>query len=222
MFIIIGSVHLDPQGPELLKTALEQLMPSAVTIDVSRYAVRFRREKGPELLARLEPFRRSDGTLPASLEAVEAQIAMPFEVSAVESWCKIYDKEYHMLGDDNDSIRRLELFETELMSPENLSFLATRRMASLTSQARLQWEKARAGRMNTPSIRGPLGLIAPPGFHPVAAEPCDERIAGLLRTLLPQSDRMLHVTGWEHLPPLADLLADFSPFLRLLDEFSRQ
>jgi len=203
--IVIGSVHLDPRGPELLKTALDRIMPERVTVDVSRYAVQFRKGKGPELLALLEPFRRADGTLPASLEAVEAQISIPFELRAVECWCNIYDKAYYMIGDDGDSAGRLKLFETELMSSENLAFLATQRIGSLASQARRQWAKARAACTGK-----------------VSAEPCDEHIAGQLRILAPESGCLMHITGWEHLSPLSALLFDLSPSVKLLDEFSPQ
>lgn len=197
--IIIGTVHLDPAGPELLKRSLELFKPEFVTIDVSRYAIDFRQSKSAKFQAQLAPFRRHDGTLPVSLAAVEAQISLPFEVCAVDAWGGKYD----LVGNDNDSKNRLELFENELMSPENLLHLAENSAPTLITQANRQWEKARRNYRTLSEIK-----------------PCDEQIAILLRQLLPQyGNTICHVTGWEHLAPLESLLADLKPKLYLLDEF---
>lgn len=199
---IIGTVHLDPDGYERLIEALDQLMPRIVTVDVSQYAVEFRRKRCGGLRSRLAPFRKSDGSLPAALEAVEAQMDVPFEVRAAEDWCKANKRKYYLLGDDADSAIRLDLFEHELMTPENLARLASEDVPSLAAQVRLQWRKA--------GIRN--GAQAP-------VQPCDERTAGLLMGLLSSQDvSVCHVTGWEHLPPLDALLAGFSPAIRLLSE----
>jgi len=197
--VIIGTVHLDPAGPELLKQSLELIKPEFVTIDVSRYAVKFRQSKSTKFLAQLAPFRRHDGTLPVSLKAVETQISLPFEVSAVDAWGGKYD----LVGNDNDSKSRLELFENELMSHENLSHLAEKSAPTLATQANRQWEKAHCN------------------YHILSGiEPCDEQIATFLRQLLSKYDNTIcHVTGWEHLAALESLLADLDPALYLLDEF---
>ncbi len=184
----------------MLKRALDQLRPAYITVDVSNYAVAFRQCRGGELAARLAAFRRADGTLPASLEAVEAQIAVPFEAQTVAEWCSAYE----LVGDNDDSRSRLEMFEKELMSPENLAYLSTESFPSLPVQVGRQWEKAR---VSWRQLR--------------AGAPCDERIAGIIRRLLMQpGESLCHITGWEHVAPLAELLADHSPTLRLLDEFA--
>lgn len=201
---IIGTVHLDPLGVDLLKKALDEIRPEYITLDVSNYAINFRQNLAEDFMARLAPFRRADGMLPASLENVEAQIAIPFEVRAVDEWCKTYA----LIGNNNDSRIHLKLFERELMSPENLAYLSSESSLSLCTQVSRQWEKARASWRKL-----------------CAATPCDERITTILKRLLSQSGKSLcHITGWEHLASLGALMADYRPALRLLDEFrpSRQ
>lgn len=200
--MIIGTVHLDPEGNDLLKLALDMIRPELITIDVSRYAVDFRRGRGAELMARLKPFRHCDGLLPPGLQAVEAQIAVPYEVLAADAWCVKYNKQYILVGDCDDSRNRLDTFENELMSADNLSRLASENFPTLVTQVNRQWEKARAGFHTMPAI-----------------EPCDERIAALLKSHIPCPGTVCHITGWEHLSQLERLLADHAPVLKLLDAF---
>ena len=84
--VLIGTVHLDPDGYGLLLPLLESLNPVTVTVEVSSYALEFRRTKGTELLARLDPFRLPDSTLPAGLQPVLAQLEIPYEYRAAKEY----------------------------------------------------------------------------------------------------------------------------------------
>lgn len=198
--IIVGTVHLDPGGLPGLLGALNKFAPGLVTIDVSNYAVEFRRFRSAGFLERLETFRRSDGTLPPALTAVEAQLAVPFEVRAAEEW----GGKFMLIGSDDDSRQRLSLLENELMTPENLAFLAGESLPGLQTQVQRQWEKACLEYL-----------------RPGVIEPCDSRIAEILRHLAADAESiLLHITGWRHLTPLATLLPDLAPELYLLDQLN--
>ncbi len=200
---IVGTVHLDPAGYDRLFRALAAIGPDLLTVDVSRFAVEFRRSRGAGFLGSIGHFRRADGTLPPALEAVEAQVAVPYELRAAEDWCRVSSARLIQVGNDDESRVLLECFETELMSPENLARLAVEPVPSLAAQVRRQWESARR--------------TVPSGS---AVTPADERIAALLGEALASSKgRLCHVTGWTHLAPLAKLLDGWSPELLLLDAF---
>jgi len=200
--IIVGTVHLDPDGFTALTTALNKFAPGLVTVDVSNYAVEFRRSRSAGFLRRLDAFRRPDGKLPLALAAVEAQLAVPFEVRAAEAW----GGKFMLIGSDDDSRQRLSLLANELMAPENLTFLAGESSPWLQTQILRQWEKARSEYL-----------------RPGAIEPCDSRIADILRHLAAGTEGvLLHITGWQHLAPLAALLPGLMPELYLLDQLSKR
>lgn len=200
--IIVGTVHLDPDGFTALTTALNKFAPDLVTVDVSNYAVEFRRSRSAGFLRRLDAFRWPDGKLPPALTAVEAQLAVPFEVRAAETW----GGKFMLIGSDDDSRQRLSLLANELMAPENLTFLAGESSPWLQTQILRQWEKARSEYL-----------------RPGAIEPCDSRIAEILRHLAAGTEGiLLHITGWQHLAPLAARLPGLMPELCLLDQLSKR
>ncbi len=200
---IVGTVHLDPAGYGRLLHALATIGPDLVTVDVSRFAVEFRRSRFPGFLDSIARYKRADGTLPPALEAVEAQIGVPFELRAAEDWCRASSARLVQVGNDDESRALLEPFETELMSPENLARLAVEPAPSLATQVRRQWETARRTARDYGAVTS-----------------ADERIAALLgETLASSQGRLCHITGWMHLAPLAKLLGSWSPELLLLDDF---
>jgi len=200
---IVGTVHLDPAGYGRLLHALAAIGPDLVTVDVSRFAVEFRRSRGPAFLDRISRFRRADGTLPPALEAVAAQLAVPYELRAAEDWCRASSALLTQVGNDDESRALLECFETELMSSENLARLAAEPAPSLAAQVRRQWETVRRKVRNRDAVT-----------------PADERIAAILGEPLASSQgHLCHVTGWTHLAPLAKLLERWSPEILCLDDF---
>lgn len=196
---LLGTVHLDPSGEARLLGALGALRPAAVTVEVSPYALEFRRTRGPALRARLEPFRRPDGTLPPGLEAVEAQLALPYEWTAALAYAEGAGLPVEALGDSETSRRWLALLEHDLLDPENLDILAAAEVPILAEQVAWEWASARrhwragktlgseeVARLQAEDARMAQHLAAP------------ARPAGLV-----------HVTGWEHLRGLAAALGGF-------------
>jgi len=50
----IGCTHNDPEGPNLLRAALGEIAPGLVTVEISKYSIRFRQDQGPRLRAKME------------------------------------------------------------------------------------------------------------------------------------------------------------------------
>lgn len=130
--VLVGVVHMDPQGPKMLGEFLEDLVPQWITVEVSEYALAFRRERGTELLEQLDEFRGGDGKLPGGLSGVAAQLQVPFEVAVAEQrGCPV-----HLVGDSEFSRHYLELFETEIMDHDNLSRLSRLDPMDLDAEAK--------------------------------------------------------------------------------------
>ncbi len=204
---LVGTVHLDPQGEARLVALLRALAPEAVTLEVSAYAVAFRREHGPRLLARLAPFRDAAGALPSGLQAVAAQLEVPFEVRAAQRHGAETGVEAALLGDDAESRALLARLEEEVLTPRNLAHLAQQDVPSLEEQVAAAWARARRD-----AARAPARDSAAERWLTAS----DSALAGAIRSRIGGACRWIHVGGHEHLPGLTALLTDLAPQAVLL------
>lgn len=216
--ILLGTVHLDPDGVERIAGRLREIAPDLITVDVSRYAVCFRRKRRDELIGRLAPFRGPDGSLPPALVPVAGQLDIPCEVIAAERFARESGARVRLIGNNADSHRRLALFVDELLAEENLCRLASHPAPPLPIQVRDAWARARRwlhASALAPSVAG--------------LETEDRRmarwIAGWWQQAQPTSiqdgkalrQTLVHVVGWEHLAGLARHLRDQRPVVMLAD-----
>lgn len=206
-FVLIGTVHLDPCGEELLRGLLEQLSPAAISLEISEYAVAFRREEWA-LARRLEPLRRPDGDLPPGLQAVAAQLALPFEFRAAEAHARARNADLHLLGDDRESSRLLAKLEHEVLAPTNLKRLATLPATPLVAQVEQAWARARLSHDRPPSVDTETAAWFA-AFEARIATRLEELVAACAGT-------WVHIGGWEHLHGLAQRLRGLQPEVRLL------
>ena len=202
---LVGVVHLDPHGPKRLARLLDDLAPETVTVEVSPYAVAFRQEEGPKLLERLEPFRRSDGSLPGRLPGVEAQLRVPFEAQVASEAHRAHGAgEVHLIGDSELSRGYLELFCDETMTQENLQRLSMLPDMVLGEEVAREWIRAHRG-WHLPVLLGTEEAHA----WRVREEALAQRIVhhGLGGVKGGEEGRrLLHIGGWRHLSGLAELL----------------
>lgn len=201
--VLIGTVHIDPGGEQLLLEMLRQLQPTVVTVEVSEYALRFRRDRAPELLRRLDEHRLPSGELPPGLQAVAAQLQIPFEYRAAQAHAeRSSGGDLFAIGDSDESRRLLELFELEVMDPDNLRKLAEFDTPPLKEQVEREWRRARRSWKSrlTGDATNPERSLA-------------ERIRGHAG-----QERSVHVGGWEHLAGLSYLLSDLAPAAVLLGD----
>lgn len=200
--VLVGTVHLDPGGYDLLTSLLFELKPETVTVDVSLYALEFRRTVGREYRTLLDNFRRPDGTLPPALAAVDLQLQIPFEYRAAEDYAERRGARVVPVGDSAQSQKLLAHLSRELMTTDNLVKLAAREEPELLEQVEKEWKRARRYYLTGAPAAGSL-------------EKTDKRLARQIKEYAGR-EPVSHVGGWEHLKGLADLLGEFEPDLRLL------
>lgn len=51
---LIGCIHNDPKGEVLLRKALTEVSPELITVEISKYSIKFRQNVGPKLRAKME------------------------------------------------------------------------------------------------------------------------------------------------------------------------
>lgn len=51
---LIGCIHNDPKGELFLRKALSDISPELITVEISKYSIRFRQNVGPSLRAKME------------------------------------------------------------------------------------------------------------------------------------------------------------------------
>ena len=200
---LVGTVHLDPDGSEKTLNLLRKLQPDRIMVDVSPYAVEFRQSRGPSLRRRLEPFQQPDGKLPDGLVPVEAQLEIPFEVSAAMEFAEETGARVTLEGDSEESRERLRLLVDELLTPENLRFLAERPAIPLADQVLQAWSRARRWR------KAPATFFSSPEI-----DRADGRLASAIEAC-PPCNKLAFIGGWEHLPGLVRLLRRHEPEVHL-------
>ena len=177
-----------------------------MTVEVSRYALEFRARRGDALRAALDRFRSEDRTLPPGLQAVEAQLAMPFEHRAAAAYGASRGARVAAIGDSEVSRERLGLFEREVLDPGNLARLAASPQPSLAEAVQRERRRAEQQWRQGP----PLG-----SEEQARIAATDRRVAAELRGRLGDGG-LVHVGGWEHLSGLGARLGDLGVEVRLI------
>lgn len=211
--LLLGTIHRDPQGAARLGRALEGLAWGLVSVEVSPYALAYRRRRGAGLLASLELNLPQAAQL-AGLDLAAAQahpacawlrayLQVPFEWRVARE--QAARRGAPCLALDFSQISRRLLADTpELVSVANLGQVLA---GPPPPGAELERRRAAA-------------LLAGRGGWPRPAAPEPQREAGLarrLRRLMAVAERrgllpLVHVGGWQHLlagqepPALAERL----------------
>ena len=203
---LVGTIHRDPAGYSALQALLLLYQPRRITVEVSSYAIAYRQKYGPMLMEALAPFRRSDGTLPPGLEPVAAQIAIPFEYSAVRDYAEKNNVMVYPVGDSEISKTLLATLEHEVLAPDNLSVLAGEGHPGLADLVQLERERARRHFLQGPPL-----------------DSADREWLGAMDRFLADAihahsgkQTLVHVGGWEHLAGLSRELARQAPVVELL------
>jgi hypothetical protein len=218
--ILVGTVHGDPRGLERALALLDWLRPELITVEISRFSLRYRaRQEGhwQRLLA------KGLGELPAGAAAhpaigrVMAQVALPFEVRAARDWGRRHGVPWWPLDLGETARRHLSRYARELLAPENLqALLASEADGSLEGFVAQEFRRARLAYQRSPR-RLPLAIEAEAGRR-------ERFLARRLRRLAGLGGRLVHLGGWQHLAPWQDesglwqRLADLKPGRLLLDE----
>jgi hypothetical protein len=218
--VLLAAVHGDPAGYERAWRFFEQLRPEVITVEISRFSVRFRERAVRGWRRRLA---LALGAMPPEAAAnlavarVAAQAEVPFEYRAARDWGQGHTVAVKLLDSSAAARHHLPRYAKELLSAANL-----RALGESGSPGTLEDFVAREFRRARLAMQGRLRML-PHGAD--AQKSRRERLwAKRLKRLAAGGQRVVHVGGWEHLVPWQDgdnllgLLGDLNPGVMLLDE----
>ncbi len=217
--ILLGTVHGDPQGYERAWRLLSFFKPDLITVEISRFSVRYRKRqerRWQHLLEQaLEDLPASARTHPA-IQRLAAQVALPFEVRVARDWGCRHGTPWRPLDLGGPSRRHLPRYGRELLTPANLRALLGIPDGSLKDLVATEFRRAHQAYQ-----RSPWRLLP----HAAPETLKRERVlARRLRRLALPGCRLVHLGGWEHLVPWQDgyglwhLLMDLKPCRLLLKD----
>jgi hypothetical protein len=216
--ILLGAVHGDPRGYTRAVRLLRRWQPDLVTVEVSRFSLRYRQQWGPhwqrllaQTLESLPPGAQSH----LAIRRLIAQISLPFEVQAARDYSRQHRVPWRPLDLGGLSRQNLPRFARELLSPENLRTLLGGEDGSLEDYVAAEFRRARLACERS---------LWRPGWPMPEARRRERFLARRLRRGLERFGRVAHLGGWEHLAPWRDgaslwqELADLNPRRVFLDE----
>jgi hypothetical protein len=219
---LIGTVHGDPRGQVRAGELLNHLGPDLVTVEISPFSLRYRRQHGAcwqRQLAGALAALPEGAALHLAIRRLAAQVALPFEVRAARDYSRRAGVPWRPLDLGFLSRRHLPRYGTELLSPANLQALLTTADGELKDFVAAEFRQARQALARAP--RRPISPDAPETLRR------ERFLARRLRSLASRHRRVVHLGGWEHLvawqdsPGLWGDLADLNPGRVLLDEADR-
>lgn len=214
--MLAGVVHNDPHGADRLFQFLELRRPAGVTLEMSMYSLRFRREHRARLEAALDATleRLPQAAALGHVRAIRRTIGMPYEYEVIEQWARRRDRPFELVDIAKVSREHLAHLD-ELVSFENISKLVEAPDRDVTAEA----EQQRKVAAKLLARSKPLTAKE----WPVPADPdTDEREAAMekrIRRLLERAgdQQWIHIGGWEHLlwlegrPTLYSRLKNLTP-----------
>ena len=217
---LLATVHGDPAGYERAGRFFERLRPEVITVEISRFSVRYReraakgwRRRLAAALGELSPAAAKS----LAVARVAAQAEVPFEYRAARDWGKSHAVPVKPLDSGAAARHHLPRYAGELLTAANLRCLCDHgATGTLTEFVAREFRRARLAR------EGKLRALPLVGE---AADNSRERLwAKRLKQLVTMGKRVVHLGGWEHLVlwpgggGLSRLLAELNPEIILLDE----
>lgn len=221
---LVGTLHRAPRGRDRLASLLGELQPDVLTLEVSPYAIAFRRRRGPLLLVRLAALLdrlaaetnrpRVELAAHPEVSGIRALLELPFEYQAASAHAAAANIPLELLDSSLVSARKLRRVDRALLTWKNLAVLVTLPTTgateNMTLARKLVWETSDAPLRQAflEPRRGPEGI-----------GPRDRRMAQKIRRHLENSrgGHLVHVGGWLHLvedergETLYSLLRDWRP-----------
>ncbi|MGB9497337.1 MAG: hypothetical protein ACKVE3_05650 [Dissulfuribacterales bacterium] len=121
--VLVGTVHLDPEGRKSLYKTIERFSPGVLTIEISSFSVRYRLSNQDgwlhrlkDLTCRLPEERRSH----AGLKLLNLQLRLPFEWDTAYRYSKIHNIPCLSIDSGDLARKELPLWKNRLLSMENL------------------------------------------------------------------------------------------------------
>ena len=233
--ILVGTVHLDPQGRKGLYKIIENLKPSILTVEISSFSVRYRLSNQEKWLLR---FRDLKYKLPEErrghpgLKLLKLQLHIPFEWEVAYRYSKANSVPCLAIDSGNLARNELPLWKTVLLSRKNLLKITDEPDFDLDNHFRECHSLAKIA-LKTPNNHLPKPLHHMAWLSDRFWERREKTLACRIRRihgnglLNPGSysktnTHHVHICGWMHLmaraprKTLADLLSRLTPVRILL------
>jgi len=217
--ILIGTVHGDPRGYERALKLLTHLQPDLITVEISRFSLRYRQRqesRWQRLLGRGLQELPAGASEHLAIRRLAAQVALPFEVQAAQDWGRGHGVPWRPLDLGSPARRHLPRYARELLTPGNLqALLTTAADQSLEDFVAAQFRRARLAYLRAPQRLFPA--------HDGETRRRERFLARRLRRLAGRGGRVAHLGGWEHLVDWRDgglwpEVQGLKPWRLLLDE----
>jgi hypothetical protein len=216
--LLIGTVHGDPRGYARALKVLGHFQPDLVTVEVSRFSLRYRQRREAHwqrLLCQSLADLPVEAYAHLAIRRLRVQVALPFEVRVARDYSRQHAIPWRPLDLGGPSRRHLPRYARELLSPENLQALLTTEDEPLEDYVAREYHRAHLSCQR-------------PQWRPLGPDPETHRRERLqvrrLRHCLARYGRVAHLGGWEHLVAWRDNggmwqeLADLKPLRLFLDE----
>lgn len=204
MFFMLGVIHRDKYGPVLLKYWLDRIQPDSITLELSHYGMRFRRNFSEEYTRRIDKIivNRKEKGEPCNEEVMASLLSyvrMPYEYDVVSDYGTEHSIPFYLIDMDFFSYVKLRNIE-DLLSEENIdrmfSFPELQNGNLEMTTARLYFEKGIAL-----TRYGKEMYIR------------DRYMSTKIQDLMKHSNkkRLVHVCGWQHLQDPSGLYNALNP-----------
>ncbi|RPI51039.1 MAG: hypothetical protein EHM49_07710 [Deltaproteobacteria bacterium] len=233
--ILVGTVHLDSEGGRGLYKIIKNLKPSIITVEISRFSVKYRLSNQKSWLLRLRDLKHK---LPeerrghSGLKLLKLQLRIPFEWEVAHRYNKANNVPCLAIDSGNLARNELPLWKNELLSTKNLLNITDEPDFDLDNHFRECHSLARIALTTPNHLQNPLHHLSwlSDKFWGKREKTLACRIrkihgSGLLNSGFSSrtSTHHVHICGWMHLmagapqKTLADLLSDLTPTRILLN-----
>jgi len=203
-FFMLGVIHLDEEGPSLLRDWLYRMQPDVITLELSHYGIRFRRELGDKYKERIGRVvtKRAERCEPVNKEVLSrllSYVSIPYEYEGVSSYALHQGVPLHLIDMDFFSYVKLRAIE-DLVSEENIEAMLADSQGSNGNQelamARLYFEKG----ITTKQYDREMYIR-------------DRYMSAKIQDLMKcaPDKKFLHVCGWQHLHDPFGLYNPYNP-----------
>jgi hypothetical protein len=203
-FIMLGIIHRDEDGLAILKDWLARIKPDVVTLELSHYGIRFRREFGEEYKRRIDRIlmqrkERGEPSNKGALASLLSYISIPYEYEVTSEYAAEKGISFYLIDMDFFSYVKLKSIE-DLLSEENIE-----KMLSLTDAPNGSQEMAAA------RLYFEKGITIVQYDREMYIR--DRYMSSKVQDFMKHSNgkRFLHVCGWQHLQDPSNVYFSLNP-----------
>lgn len=204
--LLIGTVHRDPDGVVKLRRLLARERPAAVAVEVSPYALSYRRRNGRRLRRRLmKRVKRLAEVLEVSwrrwgqIHAIQTQLRVPFEYRVAQKYCRDTGARLSCLDSSLWSKRWIHDQWQQLLKRENVAALLEQLPQDLGDEVQRGYQLAARLLRNREQFL--LSVFARAWSNDSSWQQRETKMAGLLQQFYARmrKGRLAYVGGWQHL-----------------------